>query len=240
MKFDVGQSTRTALEKVGVSVHYKLNCESTSTWAKQEVQSLEAPCAFLTSHQTQGRGRGTNTWTDSTAGDNLTLTLCFPLQENPGPVTSARVGLVLIESLQKIFGVGFALKAPNDIYVGSKKLAGILVENIQQNSQNTLCVGIGLNVWSAPDFARSLKECLPDETPLRTEKWQTFVTTLILGLQSMTLGPLRTSPQLLLDDERSQLLTHLNAFAGKSEPYFDITPEGSLKSAHKTTRWSEL
>ena len=51
------------------------------------------------------------------------------------------------------------LKWPNDILVNGLKMSGILLEtNMQGEALDSVIVGIGLNVFNAPDFATCLNE----------------------------------------------------------------------------------
>jgi len=61
-----------------------------------------------------------------------------------------------------------SIKWPNDIYIGDKKVAGILIENsIQTNLIATSVIGIGINVNEVdfPDY-------LPNPTSIKSEKGQ--------------------------------------------------------------------
>jgi len=58
-----------------------------------------------------------------------------------------KYSLVLVEFLRQYIGVECSVKWPNDIYVGNKKLAGILIQNVisGRNIQYSI-FGLGLNV----------------------------------------------------------------------------------------------
>jgi BirA family biotin operon repressor/biotin-[acetyl-CoA-carboxylase] ligase len=91
-------------------------------------------CAAL--HQTLGRGRRGNEW-DSSGGVSVTVVL-----EESSPQLSIAVAAVLAERLDALVTQSVGIKWPNDLYVGGKKLAGILIEQ-----RDGVClVGIGVNV----------------------------------------------------------------------------------------------
>lgn len=104
--------------------------------------------------QTAGRGQRGNSW-EAAPGENLTFSLLL----RPHRLDAVRqfelsmiVSLAIVESLDSIFAeYGSDLKAkvkwPNDIYVGDKKICGILIENkLSGSAIERAIVGIGLNV----------------------------------------------------------------------------------------------
>ena len=100
-------------------------------------------------HQTAGRGQKGNTW-NSNAGENL----LFSILVRPGEtlavkeqfILSQAVALALYDAMS-CYGIDVRLKWPNDIYVGDRKLAGILVElDCCGAFVDQAIIGIGLNV----------------------------------------------------------------------------------------------
>lgn len=99
--------------------------------------------------QSSGKGQVENTW-ESERGKNLTFSLVFYpnfLAIEEQFILSKITSLALVQTLQELQIADVSIKWPNDIYVGKKKIAGILIENTLSNSQlkNTV-IGIGLNV----------------------------------------------------------------------------------------------
>lgn len=98
--------------------------------------------------QTAGRGQRGNRW-DSAAGENLTFSVVFEprfLAAAQQFLLSEAVSLAMVDALAR-FGIEVAVKWPNDIYVGDRKVAGILIENDVRGSMLGRSVaGIGLNV----------------------------------------------------------------------------------------------
>jgi len=104
--------------------------------------------AALAEEQTQGRGRRGRSW-HSPAGANLYLSLGWRFH---GPVErlsglSLAIGAMLAEAIARDLEVDLALKWPNDLYYGERKLGGVLVELLgEQNGAIPVVAGIGLNV----------------------------------------------------------------------------------------------
>jgi BirA family biotin operon repressor/biotin-[acetyl-CoA-carboxylase] ligase len=107
--------------------------------------------ALLALRQTAGQGRRGREW-QSPEG-NLALTVAFRTEVSArAPLYSILIGLAAHRALLSVLpqGLDLRLKWPNDIYLGGKKLAGILTQAKQQGSSTDLVVGIGINLAQAP------------------------------------------------------------------------------------------
>lgn len=102
-----------------------------------------------TDHQTAGRGCGTNTW-ESERGKNLLFSMLIhptDISANEQFRITEIVSVALCQTLQAYINNKVEIKWPNDIYVGDKKICGILIENrLQGNTIKESIIGIGLNV----------------------------------------------------------------------------------------------
>lgn len=95
--------------------------------------------------QTAGRGRLGRTWT-APEGSALTFSVLVRPTVPPAglgwlPLVS---GLAVVEALLALTGLPAALKWPNDVLVGPRKLGGILAERV--GGTDAVVVGIGVNV----------------------------------------------------------------------------------------------
>lgn len=122
-------------------------------------------------YQSAGRGRLDRTW-EAPQGANLLVSLLFRQVPDRLHVLTQVVALAATSVAQKTCGVGAQLKWPNDILVGSEKLAGILAQAAPTDAQGKIpfvVVGIGCNIGWAPPGATSLsangwsREVTPDE-----------------------------------------------------------------------------
>ena len=113
--------------------------------------------AVAAREQAAGRGRRGKSWVSPRGGLWLSV-ICRP----PGPTgmehLSLRVGLAIAESLESVVqGIPrLAIKRPNDLFLGAKKVAGILCEARWEGPAPTwVVVGLGLNVSNPlpPDVA---------------------------------------------------------------------------------------
>jgi BirA family biotin operon repressor/biotin-[acetyl-CoA-carboxylase] ligase len=98
--------------------------------------------------QTAGRGRRGRTWLSPRPAENLLFTVLLRPERNKDDVSNVTlvIGLALHDALASYVDDEIQLKWTNDIVVGERKLAGILVESQLRNDELSLAVGIGLNV----------------------------------------------------------------------------------------------
>lgn len=124
--------------------------DSTNNYAKQQIMENELAegTVFLTYEQTSGRGQQKNAW-ESEPRQNLlfSIVLCSDFIEMRRQFQLSKVISLGIYSAINKYVSGVKIKWPNDIYVGDRKLCGILIENSVMNGVlNNSIVGIGLNI----------------------------------------------------------------------------------------------
>lgn len=113
-----------------------------------EEQALP-PTVFVAEAQPGARGRGGREW-KAPKGRGLYLTFLRSVGEGePVSVVPIAVARWIREALKEASGVDAKLKWPNDLYVGRRKLAGVLSEARTQGDDSYLAVGIGVNVRGA-------------------------------------------------------------------------------------------
>ena len=109
----------------------------------------DAPSGTLViaDEQTAGRGRHGRRWT-SAPGAGIWLTLIErPSDARSLDVLSLRCGLYAAQALDALADAPIGLKWPNDLYVGDRKLAGILIETRWRGTApDWVAIGFGLNV----------------------------------------------------------------------------------------------
>lgn len=136
-------------------------CASTNDEAARLARAgAQHGTVVIAEQQSAGRGRDGRPWA-SPRGRGLYLSCVLrpplPLADVP-PMTLA-IGVGLCDAVRAA-GVPGALKWPNDMLVGTRKLAGVLVEAQSQGSRlEAVIVGIGVNLSEAqlgevpPDIA---------------------------------------------------------------------------------------
>ena len=121
---------------------------STNTWLKENATDIESPVFVYCRLQSAGRGQRGNSW-ESEEGKNITGSVLFHPHSFKAAnqfLISEAVALAIIEFLRQ-FDIQAAVKWPNDIYVGNKKICGILVENVVIGNEITRTImGFGINI----------------------------------------------------------------------------------------------
>jgi BirA family biotin operon repressor/biotin-[acetyl-CoA-carboxylase] ligase len=131
---------------VGRRLEYRVVLGSTQDLARELAQAGAADgTVVLAGRQTAGRGRLGRSFISPRGGLYFTVIL-RPALENlrPLPIVAA---LAVARGLEQVAGLRTALKWPNDVLVGGRKICGILVESelTGQNVSHVL-LGVGVNV----------------------------------------------------------------------------------------------
>lgn len=129
--------------------HYALT-DSTNTRAR-ELAAAGAPhgTVVTAAEQSEGRGRQGRTWTAPAGKALLYSAVVRPLDDRHLLLPLA-VPLAVCEAAEELKpGLECGVKWPNDVQVGGRKLAGVLIEARPQDSWAV--IGIGLNLSIAPE-----------------------------------------------------------------------------------------
>lgn len=147
--------------------------DSTNDEAKRRISELDNLAVLSAVSQTKGRGQRSNTWL-SEPGKNLLMSIVLKyaphgestsdslaVQAYDQQVISQITSLALVDLLAA-HEIEAKIKWPNDIYVGNKKICGILIENtVLGKWMTSSIIGIGLNVNQ-----RSFDAKLPNPTSM--------------------------------------------------------------------------
>jgi len=106
--------------------------------------------------QSAGRGRHGRTWS-SPAGAGLYVSTVLRPRPEVALLLTIAAGVSIAEGIQAASGLSPSVKWPNDVFVGARKLAGILAEaGMSATGVSHVVVGFGINVLPAafpPDVA---------------------------------------------------------------------------------------
>lgn len=124
--------------------------DSTNRFLREECDtSNDDLTVVVADFQTAGRGQGTNRW-ESERGQNLLFSICMHptwVEARRQFILSMAVANVLRRVLERLLLTDVEVKWPNDIYVGGRKICGILIETRLTGQHFKDCiVGVGLNV----------------------------------------------------------------------------------------------
>lgn len=170
-------------------VYYRFDeLPSTNDYARELLAKSRPPegTVLQAASQSAGRGQFGSHW-ESAAGQNLTLSVILypswlPLSQQFA--LSQAVALALYDTVSTCMPLNTAaeqpgtesrdtfvrIKWPNDLYLGNRKTAGILIQNtLSNNHLQTSIIGIGLNVNQIVFHSE-----IPNPTSLALAFGQTF------------------------------------------------------------------
>ena len=164
--------------------------DSTNRWMKE---NGKGEMVVVADYQTAGKGCGSNSW-EAERGQNLLFSVMIhpkSLQAKNQFIITQVISVALCKTLEKYVEQA-TIKWPNDIYVGDKKICGVLIENrLQGRMIKDTIIGIGLNVnqtvfkSDAPNPV-SLKQLIGKDTD-REEVLNTFIEQLNVTVKSATI-----------------------------------------------------
>jgi len=132
------------------------NIDSTNSYVRGKVDAgTEKGFACLAERQSHGRGRHGREWV-SPFGRNIYLSLSWHFDEGVAALEglSLAVGVVVARVIESFDVKNVALKWPNDILLGSRKVGGILLEMMGDPVGSCqVIVGIGINLGMSEEAA---------------------------------------------------------------------------------------
>jgi BirA family biotin operon repressor/biotin-[acetyl-CoA-carboxylase] ligase len=137
--------------------HYRV-CDSTNARARELVEA-GAPHGTVVSadEQTAGRGRQGRGWTAPAGKALLYSAVVRPLDDRHLLLPLA-VPLAVCETAEELEpDLECRVKWPNDVWVGGRKLAGVLIEAKPQDGWAVIGVGVNLSI-SPEEFPAELRE----------------------------------------------------------------------------------
>ncbi|MBO4657348.1 MAG: biotin--[acetyl-CoA-carboxylase] ligase [Bacteroidales bacterium] len=122
--------------------------DSTNNRIARDKEELADKTVYMTDFQTAGKGQRGNGW-ESAKAENLLFSILFKpadiLAEDQFIISQA-VTLGIVDYVRSK-GITAKVKWPNDIYVGDRKICGILIENaVNGSALVSSIVGIGFNL----------------------------------------------------------------------------------------------
>lgn len=189
---DIGMTTQEWALQNKIPSWFSPETTSTNNIAKEQGFKDDPLWIYVTNHQTEGRGRHSNSWLNGdfnpeqkskNIGGQLLVSWCLKLNTAPQPISSAVFGWAVYKSLNDEFDLNLSVKAPNDIYIDSKKCAGILLESVSQGNKHFICIGIGLNVFTHPNsLQHTTNLCEDSKIEISKERWFRFLNALKINL----------------------------------------------------------
>ena len=115
---------------------------------------LSLPQAMIIAgEQFAGRGRNERRWS-SPPGKGIYATTLLTRTAQELPLVPLAMANIVASYLRETFAIDARIKWPNDVLVGGRKIAGILIEARMQENRAYLLIGTGINVEPVTDEAR--------------------------------------------------------------------------------------
>jgi len=218
----------------------QLQCYETigSTNTEAKASQHTTPAVYIAKQQSAGRGRYDRQWLQSGAktSDQLFISWVFPLAQPTRHLTAPLVGLHLYKCLREVWPNGaFGLKPPNDIYLGNKKILGLLVEAQQQKSFQVV-IGLGLNIFSHPDTVSEAGH-LAESLTVTHDMFTTFLAAVEAGWPAVLH---QARQEILTPQNKEALIFALNSGAANPQPILEVTDQCDLITASATVSWRAL
>jgi BirA family transcriptional regulator, biotin operon repressor / biotin---[acetyl-CoA-carboxylase] ligase len=115
----------------------RINYHPTIDSTMRAAAGLPPGSIVLAGEQTAGQGRHGHTW-HSEPGAGIYCSIVF----HPAPVLTLAIGLAAVDAITDVTGLVCDLRWPNDLMLGGRKTAGILVQLVD----GLAIAGIGINV----------------------------------------------------------------------------------------------
>ena len=137
--------------RIGLPTYFFESLDSTNVYAAQLIAKKNPSSGTVidTAHQTHGHGQKDRKWW-SPAGLNITLSVILRpewLLIERQFLLNVMTSLSIVNTIKEFTTKSVEVKWPNDVYVGGKKISGILIQNgIQGKKIQHTIIGIGLNV----------------------------------------------------------------------------------------------
>lgn len=129
-------------------IQWYKSLDSTNNEARRQIDTLDNLSVIAAFGQNAGRGQGSHTW-HTTPGKNITATIVLKPENLAArdAILLTQITTLALRAYLHSRGVEARIKWPNDIWVDSRKICGILIENTLDGAMvQSSIIGIGLNI----------------------------------------------------------------------------------------------
>ncbi len=152
-------------ESLGRYLVYRPVTESTMILARREVEEGAASgTLILAEEQTAGRGRRGRSF-HSPPGENLYFTFILRIGAEEQRRVPQAVAVAVAESC-RAEGADTRIKWPNDVWIGERKVSGMLIDAESHGDEMVVMPGVGINVNGDPTTIAEIRDIA---TSLRLE-----------------------------------------------------------------------
>ena len=169
----------------GVKVYAFNRIDSTNNEAVRRIkQGIRLPALFIAKSQTAGKGtRGRSFYS---SGGGLYMSLALKTDDIRIQKLTILAAVATAQSVEKLSGKKVDIKWVNDIYLGGKKLCGILCERVQNETNDKtlgVVIGIGVNL-TVEKFPEEIKDIVVNLGNINRNRLAREITKRIISLLS--------------------------------------------------------
>ena len=174
VKDDITAHLRESNRNEPRSIELFQSLDSTNKYLQEQAE--KSGCSgsvVLAERQTSGRGRRGKTWVSPFAA-NIYMSILWDFEQGAQALEglSLAIGVAVRRALIELGLEDVRLKWPNDIYIGNKKLGGILLEMIGDPAGHcSVVIGVGINVSMPASIAVNIDQpwtdcCSESDAPI--------------------------------------------------------------------------
>jgi BirA family biotin operon repressor/biotin-[acetyl-CoA-carboxylase] ligase len=161
VKDDITAHLRESNRNEPRSIELFQSLDSTNKYLQEQAEKSDCSgSVVLAERQTSGRGRRGKTWVSPFAA-NIYMSILWDFEQGAQALEglSLAIGVAVRRALIEMGLEDVRLKWPNDIYIGNKKLGGILLEMIGDPAGHcSVVIGVGINVSMPASIAVNIDQ----------------------------------------------------------------------------------
>lgn len=163
LPYEIHKRLRTSF--IGKQMRYYENTPSTIWVGKQlasegDVEQING-MVIIAEEQTGGIGRLGRSWVSPVGGVWITIVLKPNIPIDHVFMVTMAGSVAIARAIRKEFDLGALIKWPNDIYIGDKKVAGLILELFAEADQIHYCLfSIGVDVNITPSDLKGVKSAV--------------------------------------------------------------------------------
>lgn len=222
----------TIAEELQIPVHFNPDSISTQMDTRHGLEiGHQAPALYLAPNQGDAKGRFNRSFfTSPNGGIYMSLHLKPNCSFQDLPPYTMMVAAAIVRAIHRLTGIETEIKWVNDIYLGSKKIAGILTEaitSVESGHITDVIIGVGLN-FSLDNFPNDLADKV---TSLFTNHPPTITRSQLISEMWHLFFTIPTSDLIKVYKEKSLVLNRQVTFTQAGITYKGLAKDISDKGA---------
>ncbi len=151
-------SWQESLDNLPICCRLLDSIDSTNAEARRHALSGgSVPTVILADRQTAGRGRmGRSFYSPRDTGLYLSLLLEAKKEPADSVLLTTAAAVAVARAVARVTGISLGIKWVNDLYLGGKKVCGILAESFSVGAERYVILGVGINL-STEKFPEELE-----------------------------------------------------------------------------------